>query len=66
MDKAASPTPLSPRARAAWRRAADELLIDAIFGDRARAVFPAHVDRIDAVRSKAPFAERPQRDVVAA
>ena len=24
--------PLSPRARAAWRRAADELLIDAIFG----------------------------------
>ena len=24
--------PLSPRARAAWRRAADELLIAAIFG----------------------------------
>ncbi len=24
--------PLSPRARIAWRRAADELLIDAIFG----------------------------------
>ena len=24
--------PLSPRARAAWRRAADELLINAIFG----------------------------------
>ena len=28
----ASQQPLSPRARAAWRRAADELLIDAIFG----------------------------------
>ena len=34
MAQSASTIPLSPRARAAWRRAADELLIDAIFGDR--------------------------------
>ena len=36
MDRLSSDreTTLSPRARAAWRRAADELLIDAIFGDR--------------------------------
>ena len=37
MGQSSPQMPLSPTAQVRWRRAADELLIDAIFGDLLRA-----------------------------